>query len=95
MKIIQKLKQQGFSCSYHNLSLGFYFCYDGHLTYDDLPDIELTLKGEAGTGILKLPKEAYAVKGSLFGPDFMVAISGVDVRSTADSEEGEYWIVGD
>jgi len=37
---------------------------------------------------LKIPKEAYAVKGSIIGPDFMIAISGVDIAGTLGSTEG-------
>ena len=53
------------------------------------------MKTENGKGILKIPKEVYASKGSLFGPDFMIRISGYDMKVDASSDDGQYWIFGD
>lgn len=96
-KLIAILTKEGYSCKFLNIVMGFYFCNNGVKTYDDLPDLEIMLKTENGSGMLKIPKEAYAIKDyiGVLGPDFMIGISPIDVGATKDSKDGHYWILGD
>jgi hypothetical protein len=92
--IITILENEGYKCWYSSISLGFYFCNNGSKSYDDLPIIEIQIRTVSGKNeILQLPKEVYTVKGGLFGPDFMIGISAIDMQAPDGS--GEYWILGD
>ena len=41
--IVTILNNEGFKCSFVQISLGFYFCYNGKKTYHDLPDLKINI----------------------------------------------------